>query len=113
MQLETASEFGETLRHGPDRRDADAAGDQHAVVGALVQLEIVARRADLQNRADADHVVQADRAAATALVALDTDRVAAATVHGADKGVETHHVIGQVDRDMGARASGRNEEPQW
>ena len=47
----------ELLRHAPDRRDADAAGDQHDVFGVLDQRKIIARRADLDLVADA-HLVE-------------------------------------------------------
>jgi hypothetical protein len=67
---------GELLRHAPDRRDADAAGEQHDMFGVLDQREIVARRADLERVTDAQVVENVARAAAACRIELDNDDVA-------------------------------------
>ena len=66
----------EFLRHAPDRRDADAAGDEHDSFGVFGQRKIVARRADLDVVADTHLVENVARAAAARRVALDADHVA-------------------------------------
>jgi hypothetical protein len=63
------------LRHAPDRRDANAAGDEHDVLGIIHQREIVARRADLDLIADAHFIDDVARTAAAGGVALDADDI--------------------------------------
>ena len=70
-----AAELLEPLHHAPDRRDADAAGDQHRFLGRLMETEIVARRADLERLADAQLVMDVARAAAARRIALDAEGV--------------------------------------
>ena len=53
----------ERLRHGKQRRDADAAGDEQRLHRVAAQREVVARLRDRQQVAFADGVVQARRAA--------------------------------------------------
>ena len=46
VQLERATLTMQPVRHRHDGRDADAARDQHGVIGAVIELECVARCAD-------------------------------------------------------------------
>ena len=73
------------LHHAPDRRDADAAGEQNDMAGVLDQRKIVARRADLERPADAQVVMHVARAAAARGIALDADRVAFGSGSGFDQ----------------------------
>ena len=66
----------ELLRHAPDRRDADAAGEQHDMLGIFHQRKIVARRADLKRVADFQLVENVTRATAACGIELDGDDVA-------------------------------------
>jgi hypothetical protein len=70
----------ELLRHAPDRRDADAAGEEHDVRGVFDQREIIARHADLDLVADLHLLDDIARAAAAVLVALDANGVAVGIV---------------------------------
>ena len=107
MQRPRPIERDELLRHAPDRRDADAAGNQHHVLGILDQRKIIARRADLDLIADLHFLDDVARAAAAGGVLLDADDVAVGIVIGYDQRKLTHQAVGQMQIDMGAWLIGR------
>ena len=102
VDLPRSAERREFLRHAPDRRDADAAGEQHDMLGVFDQREIVARRADLDLVADFHLLDDIARAAAAVLVALDADGVAVADWRRA-RSART----GAIDRSADAGRYGR------
>ena len=106
-----AAEPFQPLHHAPDRRDADAAGEQHDVLGALHQREIVARRADLERLADAQLVVHVTRAAAAGRIALDADGVGCGIGLGVDQRILPDQPVRQMQVDMRARLIGRQRLP--
>jgi hypothetical protein len=93
----------ELLRHAPDRRDADAAGDEDDVLGILDEREIVARRADLDRVPDAHLVEDVARAAAALRIALDADDIAFGIVGGVEQGELADEPVGDVNVDMRSR----------
>ena len=106
-----AAELFQPLHHAPDRRDADAAGEQHDVLGALHQGEIVARRADLERLADPQVVVHVARAAAAGRIALDADGVGCGVGLGVDQGILPDQPVRQMQVDMSAGLIGRQRLP--
>jgi hypothetical protein len=78
-QRERGAARGQRLRHGQQRRHADAAGQQQVVRGFVAQRKGVARRADRQQVALAHALVHRGRAAAARGLALHADDVDAAT----------------------------------
>ena len=103
IELPRAAELGEPLHHAPDRRDADAAGEQDDVAGVFLQREVVARRADPERLADAQFVVNVTRAAPARRIALDADRVGRGIALGIDQRILPDHAVRQMHVDMGAR----------
>ncbi|MNE80240.1 hypothetical protein D3C80_1767890 [compost metagenome] len=72
--------------------------------GALVQLEVVARRAHRQRGTHAQLLVHVARAAAAAAVQQHAHGVAVARFRRAAQRVAAHQAVAQVQVDMGARA---------
>ena len=107
VDLPRPTRRGELLRHAPDRRDADAAGKQHHVLGIFDQREIVARRADLDLVADFHLLDDVARAAAAVLVALDADGIAVRIGCRHDQRELAKEPVGQMQVDMRARLVGR------
>ena len=102
VELPRAAELREPLHHAPDRRDADAAGEQDDVGGVLLQREVVARRADLERLADPQLVVDVARAAAARRIALDADRVGRGIALGIDERILPDDAVREMHVDMGA-----------
>ncbi len=107
VELPRALERGKLLHHAPDRRDADAAGDEHDVLGILDEREIVARRADLDFVADAHLVDDVTRAATARRVALDADDIFIGIGIRHDERKLPHQPVGQMQIDVGAGLIGR------
>ena len=98
-------QFGQPLQHGVNRRDADAAGHQHAAGRVFVQGEVVARHADLQPLPHAQLLVHLARAAAAGAVFEHRHGVGPGLPR-VDQGIAAHQTWGQVQIDVGARARG-------
>ena len=76
VQLEVGADVGEPLGHAENRGDADAAGDQQRALGAVGELEMVSRLADLEHVAFLHLVVHRRGAAARIRDAQHADQVA-------------------------------------
>src|SRR6185312_13348236 len=76
VKLEGPAQRDEALDHAPQRRDADAAGDEERMRRVLGERKIVARAGDRDHRADAQTVMHPGGAAAARAVALHRDQVA-------------------------------------
>ena len=107
VKLPRATLRGQLLAHAPDRRDADAAGKQHDVLGILDQREIVARRADLERVPDAQIVENVARAAAAGGIELDRDDVTIRIGQRIKQRELPDQAVGQMNVDMGAGLVGR------
>src|SRR6516162_4831115 len=76
IELPVSFACRQLLHHAPDRRDADATGDEYDGLGILDQREIVARRADLDLIAGAHFLDDVARAAAACGITLDANDIA-------------------------------------
>ncbi|MCY1433890.1 hypothetical protein D9M71_499320 [compost metagenome] len=101
-QLGGFSQGQQLAEHAVDRRDADTAGHQHAVPGAQVELEVVARRRDRQLHADPQLPVHIFRAATAVAITQDADHIAATVARRVEQRVAAHQAVGQVQINMRA-----------
>ena len=106
-------ERAQTSGHGQQRRDTDSAGHENRMRRRLVELEVVARRADVQDVADLQLVMQIGRSAACVRVAPDRDDVAMVLGRVVAQRVLPHDEVamgianGQLDVDVRARREAR------
>ena len=90
------------VRHGLERRDADATRQQHAVRGRIRQRKSIARLADGEQLAHAHLIVHGLRATPSLGFAQHAQRPALVVLRVAGQGIGTHHAAGQVHVHMRA-----------
>jgi len=110
MQLPGAAHPFQMRDHRQERRDADAAGQEHMLAPAQIQREQVHRKGDGHRVADLDLVVQEQRAAPALVVAAYRDRIDAiiARIGHQRIGVQPGPLaIAHLDNGMGTGGKGR------
>ncbi len=109
IQLPRAALRDSPLDHAIDRRDADAACQQHHHLRIFLQREIVAGRHDENLRTNAQLIVHVERSAPAVRIALYADGVFRKLRRRMDKGILPLNSVCQDDADMRTRLGAR----QW
>ncbi len=76
VKFKALAQTDEPLRHGPDRRDPDAAGDENAMRSVLIQGKMASRNARLQDVARLDALMKIARTPSSVRFKGDGDHIA-------------------------------------